>query len=149
MSGVAAMTEREDGRAGRPDGAAIVREFLNGPVAILSCGFDWTVDWANRSAVQLLGADPTGHPLSDFLKDEPGSTSGYAMKSSLKQFNRPTGEPFWAFTAQSGTFDGHVLQIFEADDYVRERETLAYQESIFRHAIEAAEHARLGVQRQQ
>ena len=33
------------------------------------------------------------------------------------------------------------MQIFEADDYVRAGETLAYQESIFRHAIEAAEHA--------
>ena len=143
------MTAREDGKAGRPDGASIVRELLNGPVAILSCRFDWTVDWANRAAVQLLGADPIGHPLSDFLKDEPGSTSGDAMKSSLKQFNRPAGEPFWAFTAQSETSDGHILQIFEADAYVRAARHAGLQGKHLAPCHRGSRARRLGLQRKQ
>ena len=112
---------------------------MNGPVAVVACRLDWTVEWANVAAVRLLGTDPSGRPLADFVKAD--ANGGDAAKSSLRQFERQDGDPFWAFTAQSETPHGHVLQIFEADDYVREREKLAYQESIFRHAIEAAEHA--------
>ena len=133
------MAGRKDGKAARrPDPVVIARELMNGPVAVVACRLDWTVEWANASAVRLLGTDPTGRKLADFVNAD--ANSGDAAKSSLMQFKRQDGDPFWAFTAQSETPHGHVLQIFEADAYVRERDTLAYKESTWRHAIEAAEH---------
>ena len=133
------MAGRKDGKAAqRPDPVVIARELMNGPVAVVACRLDWTVDWANASAVRLLGIDPTGRKLADFLNA--GADTGDAAKSSLMQFRREDGDPFWAFAAQSETQHGYVLQIFEADAYVRERDTLAYKESTWRHAIEAAEH---------
>ena len=133
------MAGREDGKAARrPDPIVIARELMNGPVAVVACRDDWTIEWANASAVRLLGADPTGRKLADFVNADAGS--GDAAASSLMQFKREGGDLFWAFTAQSETLNGHVLQIFEADAYVRARDLLAYKESTWRHAIEAAEH---------
>src|SRR4029079_19777445 len=56
------------------------------------------------------------------------------------RFRRLDGSDFWAFAGVRESRRGHIWQIFEVDGYVRERDKLAYQESIWRHAIEAAEH---------
>ena len=135
------MASDGNGNVGSADLAVIALELLAGPVAVLVCRADWTIAWANASATELLGGDPRQQPLSDILHGEPDSLAGSTGERALRQFRRPEGKsPFWAFTRTSDTASGHVLQIFEADDYVREREKLAYQESIFRNAIEAAEH---------
>src|ERR1700752_1604774 len=134
------MASGENGPLGPPDLAAIALELLAGPDAVLVCRADWTIAWASPSAISLLGSDLCGQKLSDFLDASADALAEGAAARSLRQFRRPGGNPFWAFTDISKSQSGHVLQICEAHDYVRERETRAYQESLFRHAIEAAEH---------
>ena len=138
------MASGENGNVGSPDLAVIALELLAGPVAVLVCRADGTIGWANQSAISLLGVDPSQRPLSDFLDGEPEALADATAGHAPRQFRRAGGgekNPFSAFTNVSKSQSGYVLQIFEADDYVRAGETLAYQESIFRHAIEAAEHA--------
>src|ERR1700754_3447003 len=110
------MAGPKDGKVvRRPDPIMIARALASGPVAAVACRRDWTIEWANEAAVQLLETDPVGRPLADFLNAAAGA--GDASISSPMQFKRQDGDPFWAFTAQSETPHGHLLQIFEADAY--------------------------------
>ena len=88
-------------------------------------------------------APTSQRPLSDFLDGEPEALAAATAEraAAIPAAGRRRQNPFWAFTNVSNSQCGYVLQILEADEYVRAGETLAYQESIFRHAIEAAEHA--------
>lgn len=134
------MTSDESRGLGPPLLAEIAYGLLTGPVAVVACRADWTVAWANAAAVRLLGADPARRPLADLVDGGVEALAAGANAGSPVSFRRAGGTPFRAFTAVGEGTAGRIVQIFEADDYVRARDMLAYQESIWRHAIEAAEH---------
>jgi diguanylate cyclase (GGDEF)-like protein/PAS domain S-box-containing protein len=125
--------------AGPPAIAAIAYELLPGPVAVLLCR-DGRVAFANASAARLFGFDARGHAIGELLADASGATAEPASVSAPLRFKRRDGSDFWAFAAIGKSRLGQLWQILEVDSYVRERDKLAYQESIWRHAIEAAEH---------
>lgn len=129
---------KEGTSPGPPAVDAIAAELLPGPVAILLSDGDGRILFANACAVRLFRGDPTGKAVAELLAG-PSDPSAEAP-SAPQRFRRGDGSEFWAFVALSPSRLGRIWQLFEADAYVRERDKLAYQESTWRHAIEAAEH---------
>src|SRR5262245_32801307 len=134
------MSSRKS-KLGISETESVADELLAGTVAVLVCRRGWTIGWANGAAMRLLGTRPAGRKLQDFLGVEDTDPSGTAVGPGVRQFRREDGRLFWAFVATSKSRSGRVLQILEADSYIRERDRLAYQETLWRHAIEAAGHA--------
>ena len=124
--------------SGPPAIDAIAGELLPGPVAVLLCADDGRVAFANAAAARLFGFDPTRRPVAGLLADAPDPAA--VSPSAPVRFKREDGSDFWAFAAVAPSRLGRIWQLFEVDAYVRERDRLAYKESIWRHAIEAAEH---------
>jgi diguanylate cyclase (GGDEF)-like protein/PAS domain S-box-containing protein len=125
---------------GPSDTAAVAREVLGGALAVLVCRSDGAITYANPAASTLLGADPVGKMLPDVMAGE----SPHPLRETgliVRQFRRADGTEFRAFVLVSESRYGQIIHFAEADAYIRERDRLAYQETIWRYAIEAGGHA--------
>ncbi len=129
----------ETGICNTEDLAPLARHLLEGPNGVLICNVSWKIIWANEAANKLLDPDGTS-VVSQSFKSWFKRNENFKFTSELKEMRRASGSNFWATLSISETPDGKVVQLVPADHVGERYSALAYQESTWRHAIEAAGH---------
>ena len=132
----------------RPDRVVIARELMNGPVAVVACRVDWTVELGQCVGRAAAGDRSHRTQAGGFRKRRCRLPATAANRRSCSSSGQD-GDPFWAFTAQSETPHGHVLQIFEADAYVRAARHAGLQGEHLAPRHRGGRAWRVGLQRQQ
>jgi diguanylate cyclase (GGDEF)-like protein/PAS domain S-box-containing protein len=136
-----------DGGRGDPratNARAIVERLAGGPVGALVCSRDGVISCASEGAAAFLGAiasDLYGHKLTDFFGSEAADALAAGKTDPLlRQIKRRDGGLSWVLAVSR--WNATTLDVFliGADAFAREREALAYRESIWRYAVEAAGH---------
>ncbi len=112
---------------------------LAGPNGVIVCDTSRTITWANDAATRLL--DLSGASIVSksfklwFKRDE-----NFKFESELKELRRPCGTTVWAMLSISKMDTSTIVHLIPADQVGHRYTGLAYQESTWRHAIEAAGH---------
>jgi diguanylate cyclase (GGDEF)-like protein/PAS domain S-box-containing protein len=136
-----------DGGTGDPmtgNIAAIVERLAAGPVGLLACTRDGAIFRASEGAAALMGmvaSDIEGHEITDFFGSEvAGALVAGTTDPLLRRIDQRDGGFAWVLAVSR--WNGTALDVFlvGADAFAREREALAYRESIWRHAVAAAGH---------
>jgi diguanylate cyclase (GGDEF)-like protein/PAS domain S-box-containing protein len=107
---------------------------------MLACGPDGTIEWANIAAARMAGQGGEalkGKGLAVLLGDAASKLSATPSLVMLADFRGP---PLWVLAMAQERDGGSDVFLIGADEFARERESLAYQESIWRYALEAAGH---------
>ena len=115
--------------------------------AVLRCGDDCHITYANPAACRAFGVSQGQLVGKHFglIADIPGATekselAGCQSTTAPKRLKRLDGSTFWGLVQQIHIGGVSALQIVDVDDVMKERDELAYRESTWRYAIEAAEH---------
>ncbi len=117
----------------------IAAQLVSGVHGVVSCDSKWNITWANAAASAILdpdGGSILGKPLKGWFK----LNETFKFASELKEMRCPSGDKCWVMLAINSCETGHVVQIVKADHVGNRYAALTYQESTWRHAIEAAGH---------
>jgi diguanylate cyclase (GGDEF)-like protein/PAS domain S-box-containing protein len=127
----------------RHDAEALARNDAN-LAGVVICDSQWRILWANQLAENLFGSDRThlaGRCIVDCIaitgRDAPSSKQ---LRPGLCEVKRDDGSRASVFVAVSQHNDLNVAHVHDAADLAKQFQDIAYQESIWRHAIESAGH---------
>tara|TARA_R110002126_G_scaffold291800_1_gene459033 strand:- start:112795 stop:116502 length:3708 start_codon:yes stop_codon:yes gene_type:complete len=111
------------------------------------CDNDFNILSINAVGVEALGFDPQnmhGKSIEDILtktKDETGfDANTWPELKSPQQFQRSDGSTFWGVKSATRVDGKWIVQIFEVDALIKERDAYVRSTDIWSKAVEAAEH---------
>ena len=116
-------------------------------VAVVGCDDAFQISHVNMAACRAFGAtyqDLVGKHLSlvaDFpIEDVMLEEIVNASPAAPRCLKRMDGSTFWALLRGAKVGAVSAFQFFDVDDLMKDHEAIVYRESMWRHAIEAAEH---------